>query len=212
MKLSIVVMAHPARADQARHLAVEVGARMAFDYGAGQNATADFAWRLASHIKSDWSIVLEDDAVPIPDFRVQAELALAAAPARSLVSFYTGTSQPRREKVAEAIRLADKQGNSWLECDALLWGVGVAMPTELIEGMLKGVATHPKTRYDTRLGQWAIGQSLRILYTNPSLVDHSDGPSLLQHDAGGIVRRAHRVGRPEAWKTPATRIAGRFDA
>ncbi len=213
MNLSIAIMAHPDRATEANRLAAQLGARIAFDTGAGQNANADFAWRLAAgQGKSDWCVVLVDDALPIADFRGHAEAALQSVWLHSpLVSFYTGTGRPRPEKVIEAIAAADRKGDAWLRCDALLWGVGVALPTELVPGMLDAVATHPKSRYDMRLGQWATGAGYPILYTNPSLVDHADTRSLLGHSREGIERRAHSVGTPRTWHTPATRIAARFE-
>lgn len=212
MKLSITVMAHPARADQAKALANQVGASIAFDYGKGQNVTGDFAWRLGLSVRSaDWVIVLEDDAVPIPGFRKHAEAALAHIPQDSLISFYTGTGQPRPEKVAKAVAEADAAGNAWLECDALLWGVAVALPAGRVPEMLESVVTHPDTRYDTRLSNWAYGIGLPIFYTNPSLVDHADGPSLIHRPGQRPPRRAHRVGTPDSWFTPATRITARFD-
>jgi hypothetical protein len=201
MRLSIVIMAHPARAAAAKRLATDHDAAIVWDEGGVENLTGDRAWAATSST-ADWSIVLQDDALPIPNFRLHAGEALAHA-VHGCVSFYTGTTRPRAARVQKAIATADELGAAWLEANTLLWGVAVALPTELVNPMLSWVA-FSKLPYDERIGAYCRHNGIPITYTHPSLVDHDQGRSLTGHHVDG--RRAHRVGMAEHWDTGTVRI------
>jgi hypothetical protein len=99
MRLDIAVMGHVTRLEQAHRLADQQHALLALDAGGlGENACGDLAWRYAAG-RGDWSIVLQDDAVPVPYFREHALAALgelSLEPRDAVVSFYTGTGRARR--------------------------------------------------------------------------------------------------------------------
>lgn len=206
------VMAHIDRRQEAEALAASVDAEvLSWDDGSlGENANGDCAWRQLADRDTDWSIVLQDDALPIPGFRRHARAALRAAPPTA-VSFYVGTGQPRVPFVLAAIEDADQIHARWLEANALLWGVGVAMPTEQISRFLEW-ASRAQVPYDTRIGRWFERQGRLIRYTWPSLVDHADGPSILDRSGRRsprqVQRVAHRIGvaYPD-WSGPAVLIA-----
>jgi len=202
----------------AKDLARPLGSAICWDDGSGERATGAVAWEVASLGDPDWSIVLQDDAVPIPGFLEHAADALEYAEG-SLVSFYVGTGRGRPAGVVDAIAGADAYNLAWLGCDALLWGVALALPTKLVPEMLEATA-QLGLRYDTRIGAWAAKRSIPIRYTWPSLVDHADVPSIAQagRKANPKIpgsgtpppRHAHRVGVPASWDTGVVQIAAQW--
>lgn len=174
----------------------------------GENANSDVVWGRLAKLTSDWSVVIQDDAVIDEHFRENVADALRFAP-QTAVSFYVGTTRPRQEQVLHAIAEADRDKLAWLSSDALLWGVAVAMPTSQIAQYLEW-APRMNEPYDRRIGLWFNRQGKDIMYTWPSLADHSDVPSIL--DAQGRrskrvgTRVAHRIGVPETWDTRSARI------
>jgi hypothetical protein len=205
--VSFTVMGHTARQQQARRLARDLSCPAMFDtpeLGLGEVANGNRAWACARH--ADWHAVLQDDALLVPGFLEALPRALAAAD-HSIVSLYTGTGRPLQRSVESAIRVADARGWAWLEHRTLLWGVAVAMPTGLAPDFLAWGAGQPGP-YDERIGRFARERRIPVLYTHPSLVDHADGPTLLQHKVGPPTapRRAHRLGTAADYTTPAAVI------
>ncbi|WP_159795675.1 hypothetical protein [Puerhibacterium puerhi] len=206
LTLSVVVMAHPRREAQAKELAWTVGAdRIVWDEGRGENDTGDRAWGAIDR-RADWGLVLQDDAIAPMDLRYRFADGIATAP-RTCIGLYVGTSYPMpHSHIDSAVRAAETIGASWLETVSLLWGVGVAMPTEHVDPMLAFVE-HSALPYDRRLGRYFRDAGLPIRYTFPSLVDHRDGPTLLNPADGPRVlpRKAHAYGVPE-WNERVVRF------
>lgn len=205
MKISYAIVGHKERAHQAHGLSAQLGgARIALDDGTyGQGINHDRAWNLALSTDSDWCVALEDDAQPVADFTDQVEAALTVAPA-PIVSLYTGTSRPPQYQ--GRIERALKHNTCWLTCDQLLHAVAVAIRTDLVPHMLANVGS-ATTPADYRIGAWAQGHGHPIAYTNPSLVDHLDGPTLIQHADGKPrtqPRKAWTVGTRDVWTQTTT--------
>jgi hypothetical protein len=194
--IDLVVMAHRSRERAADDLvcrAAPFGCRIIWDQANDEWDTGSRAWA-AIPPDADWGIVLQDDAQLVDDFAEHAAAALTDAP-RTAVSFYVGTGRPRPSKVRTAVRTAHASGASWLECDALLWGVAIALPAEHLRPMLDWAETEtlPYDQRISRFYQRVLGQPVR--YTWPSLVDHADGPSLVDHRRRApMERHAHQVG------------------
>lgn len=202
MNLGIGIMAHPSREEQVVTLMQMVQPNslwVDFDEH-GEIWTGDKTWGELARLETEWSIVLQDDAIPVPDFHRWAGLYLENAP-QTAVSFYVGTCRPRFTHVLDAVERAERGHTSWLEADTLLWGVGVAMPTAHIERFLEWGKTAPAHPYDTRIGEFYRREMQQpVRYTWPSLVDHADGESLVQPKRPARVRDcprvAHRFGGP----------------
>lgn len=208
MSIGIVVMAHEKRREQALALRDQLGASVVLDDGShGENKNGDRAWGLGLMLGEDWTVVLQDDAIPVPDFRRQAESALAQHP-DSLVSFYVGTTRPKAERVKAAVVRMELDGAAWMQHSTLLWGVGVGMPTKDIDGFLSWAKSRRSLPYDERLGAYFQAQGSPVYYTYPSLVDHADEKTLVRHKAGPPKgpRRAWRVGVPQTWNTKAVTL------
>jgi len=154
---------------------------------------------MTEHGNPRWSIVLEDDAIIGEHFQEQARKALEHAPA-PIVSFYLGTSRPPQYQAR--IKTALAQNPTWIIADQLLHHVAVAIRTDLIPDMLNHVAGREGPA-DYRIGEWAQDCGHRIAYTVPSLVDHADGPTLINHFDGEprTERRvAWVVGERDSWQ------------
>jgi hypothetical protein len=206
VRLSVAVMAHADRIDQAERLAATTGAKLLVDDGTlGEIANGDQAWGLHDP-EADWHLVLQDDAQPIDNLLHHVTAALEHAP-RTAVSLYVGTGRPKQDAVQRAIQLATDRGTAWLEHPTLLWGVAVAMPTDHIGPFLQWAKTS-HLPYDRRIGAYWQQVRTPVRYTWPSLVDHADGPTLVTHPWGPpkAPRRAWRVGTPDQWDTEAVSI------
>jgi hypothetical protein len=200
--IDVAIMAHPARVDAAHQLAEQTGARIVWDDGHGEWDTGARAWDSINR-DADWGLVLQDDALPIPDMLAHLGQALTNAP-RTCTSLYVGTTRPRGPAVTHATQQATLAGNAWLETRALMWGVGVALPVEDIAPLLDWANTQTLP-YDQRIGAWDSRHSRPVRYTWPSLVDHDDGPSIARNN-DSAPRKAHRTGIPHSWDTAATRF------
>lgn len=194
VKLSAAIMAVPERSEAARKLCEQLAnqglyARIIFDSKRVEWDTGKRAL-LSYDDDADYHIVLQDDAIIGDNFVANAIRAIQEVPVRTLISFYVGTQRPYKISVKEAADKARQRGGSWLTFNTLLWGVGIAVPTEDIPSI--AYANSSIFAYDRRVGQFykAIGRS--VYYTFPSIVDHDDEvPSALDHTTNGR-RVAHR--------------------
>ena len=205
LDIDAVIMAHPDRADHARWLAVQLGARIIWDQGHGEWDTGRRAWATIRP-SSQWGLVVQDDALPIPHTMAHLHAALPHTPPVP-VSLYVGTGRPHAHQVAAAVTQARQHNASWLEARTLFWGVAVAVPTDQIQDMLTTCA-QSQLPYDNRIGSHWSKQGKAIRYTWPSLVDHQDGKGLVDHSGKrSCVRKAHEVRTPDGWNGPTIRIA-----
>lgn len=204
MTYSIAVVAHNSRADAAHMLGEQVGAAYtSIDdgiLGATGNHRKVWTW-LAEHATTEWSVVVEDDAIPTARFNSQLGEVLTVAPT-PIVGLYLGAGYPPQwqARIRAAITEADRTGASWIT-GQLLYGVGVAIQTPLIEDML--TYTEKSTQgFDFAIKDWATARSHTIGFTWPSLLDHQDSPSIAKHPDGGqrlTPRKAYKVGGRGTW-------------
>lgn len=199
MRISIAIMAHPSRSKQASSLAVRLGqypfadTAIIWDKRNEEWHTGERALRFGVG-KADWHVVLQDDALLTPHFYDNLVAAIQAMPERSLISLYTGTARPIPDRVKSAVDKAPD--GSWLRFHQLLWGVGIAIPTDHIAQMLEFVEG-VNLPYDNRIGEFYCRNGVTVYYTVPSLVDHDDDLDTLLEGHGRHVspepRRAHRL-------------------
>jgi hypothetical protein len=206
--ISVAIMAHPARRERALELADVTDATIVWDrlgdeWDTGARALHEFDPCATHHI------VLQDDAVPVAGFREHAERAIAAR-WMDPISFYLGTSRPPQwqANVDRATAAAEAESLAWLTAEQLLHGVALAVPVDDVAPMLTW-CSRSTLPYDERIGAWYRTQARRIAYTWPSLVDHADDGTLVQHADHRPRRRprvARKVGVPATWHTPAAHI------
>lgn len=200
---SFAVVGHHARIVEATSLAHAVGGVIVLDDGSiGADGNHLRAWDATSTLPSDWAVVLEDDAQPVAGFVEQAEQALTMAP-EPVVSFYLGRTRPRRwqERIAPALANAERRQAHWLTTTHVLHAVAVAIRVELRDDWLTFAHTSPLP-IDERLTAWCITRDHKVAYSLPSLVDHADGPTLIEHTSTAAAtgpRRAWRTGTRTGW-------------
>lgn len=203
MKVAIGIVAHVARHDEAALLARLVKAKfLSVDDGsAGCETNHRMVWSHLSELDAEWSVVVEDDAVPVDGFLDQLPQALAVAPS-PVVSLYLGQQRPPREQplIANAIAEAETCDASWITSTQCLHAVALAVRTPLVPEMLtKLPAGRPS---DQGIGAWAQSAGHLVSYSHPSICDHQDGPSLVEHPDGEERlpgRVAWTVGRKDLW-------------
>lgn len=191
------------------------------DLGCFQNHRK--AWEtLAKTATTDWAVVLEDDAVPVPGFLDQLDAALAQAPS-PVVSLYIGRGRPRMSQPPMRELVSAGVDTSWLLTDEMLGAVGIAIHTDLITRMLKATIVSPAVwlPIDYAIGEWARQYGVHVAYTWPSLVNHADTqPAIDVHpdgqprgpiiytpgtDVPRLQRRvAWRVGTRDRWDSTTT--------
>jgi hypothetical protein len=196
----IGVVAHTSRASMAKTLARQVGARfVAVDNGLlGCDGNHLAVLHHLAGAGGVWSVALEDDAVPVDGFADQLRMILEAAPAGvDVVSLYLGRQRPPQFQALIAARVRDAVAAEahWLTSSKLLHAVGYAIRTDLIPGLLDFDSSLP---IDERIGAH-LG---RVGYCWPSIVDHADMPTLVDHPDGRPRppgRTAWRTGTRAAW-------------
>lgn len=206
MKISIVIMAHPSRRKQAERLLVELTAYpfikcyITWDEQNSEWHTGKRALQ-AGIGKADWHVVIQDDAILTPDFYHNVEQMICSLGQKTLISLYTGTSRPFPERIKTAVDNA--VDGSFLRFHQLLWGVGVAIPSDHIAPMLEFVEDI-ELQYDNKIGEFYCRQGMPVYYCIPSLVDHDDDIDTLLPGHGRHIsperRVAHRLATgPVSW-------------
>lgn len=205
MKLSVAIMAHPARKARAEALESELGAlpftavQIIYNELGEEVTPHEREWDTGRRClewgigKADWHLIIQDDAILTPFFYENVASAIEALPQKSLLSFYTGQARPWPRRVSHAVSKA--ADGDFLQFHLLVWGVGFAIPTDHIPATLE-FAEGREEPYDTRIGMMYHGNMLPVYYTMPSLVDHDDETgSLLGHGILPGARIAHRPAR-----------------
>ncbi len=178
--VSLAIMAHPSRKERAEALCDRLkpfNPVIVWDEKSSEWETGSRA--LLAYEDSDFHLVIQDDAVISGNFYVNVLAALDSIPSESLISFYTGKVKPAVRQTGLAVAAAQVSKSSWLKGQTLFWGVAIAVPTKYIEAIVAQKSTH---LYDRRVGEFFYKRYLPVWYTNPSIVDHAQEPSLVSHD------------------------------
>jgi hypothetical protein len=184
MLVSTAIVAHSTRKAQAFDLAITLDASIAYDLGDhGPGANHRRAWQLANTPAADWILIIEDDAIPCPNFHTRLAEALTTAPT-PIVSLYLGTGYPLHlvDQAAEAMSHAQAQHKPWLTLPTMNHAVAICIRQPLVADMLHH--TDPDQPIDEAIGAWAQSHSVPISYSVPSLVDHRDQPPITAHPDG----------------------------
>lgn len=207
--LTIGIVAHTSRVTEAKQLQQQVKAEfISIDNGVmGAEANHFVVQNHLSQLPSSWSVVLEDDALPVDGFRSQAAQALLMAPS-PIVSFYLGRKRPPhwQKRIADAIANAKHTEATWIISTHLLHGVGYAIRTDLLPSLLAFDSELPA---DQHIGAWARAYGHTISYLVPSLVDHKDLPTIVDHPDGDPRRpgrKAWTVGTRTHWTSEAVTL------
>lgn len=201
--ITVTVMAHPSRKEAAQALAKALKGYPFMDVSITWDERND-EWHTGERSlrrgigRGAWHLVIQDDAILTPDFYANLQGAISTLPLKTLVSLYTGTARPFKDRVQAAV---DKAYHAtWLRHYMLFWGVGLLIPSDHIEPMLEFISDRQEN-YDTRIGIFYQRNRLPVYYTMPCLVDHDDDAgSLLGHGQTPEPRRAHKLAAgPVLW-------------
>lgn len=210
--IAIGIVAHIDRQHQAEQLAEQVRADIISIDGVhrrlGCNANHRRTWTELAALKPTVGVVLEDDAVPCPDFRHQLELAIKATPTH-ITSLYLGRQRPPQWQptITKATHTADTTDAHYLLATHLLHAVGVAITYEHIQPMLTFTTTRNHLPFDEAIGAYARNTHQPIAYLWPSIIDHRDGTSIAHHrdkQPRTPGRTAWRIGTRHHWDTERT--------
>ena len=199
-QFSIGVVAHHSRHDRATRLADAVSAEIiAVDedgkIGAGRNHENAYEWLADSG--QPWSVLMEDDAMPVRNFRDQLSAVLANSPV-PLLSLYLGRGRPPHWQPSIARVIAGDA--HFLLGSELLHHVAVAIRTPLIPSMLASIRADDdyaagRLPIDEAIGRWARSSPtpIPVGYTHPSIVNHD-------HTLETVIKRHVSQHRAETGK------------
>lgn len=148
-----------------------------------------------------WCVVLEDDAVPVDDFRQELHRALLRTDA-SLVGLYLGTGNPdgpTQRAIMPAVAAAEASESAWIVADWFISTVGYAVRSTWLADLITGISMMGGP-VDNRISQWSQDAGLNTWYCQPSLVDHHDESSMLSTFTPH-PRHAHRFGVRDQWNS-----------
>lgn len=162
-------------------------------------------WTKVLQHGGDWAVVLEDDAqVDERVFREQLQQALASPPA-DIVGLYLGRNYPRAWQRFIKKAMADEEAH-YIVSSHILHGVGTAIRMHLVSDMLRFIGNMAGTQQDwpvdEQITHWARLRGHRVCYTKPSIVEHTDGESLMTHPDGEVrdrPRKAWEFGSRDVW-------------
>ena len=182
MTTNIIVIAHHARFSLANKLANKLDAQIFLDEGDhGANWNHHNA---IGYLNSECSggIVIEDDAIPVPDFIFHANKWIERFPGK-IISFYLGTGRPHQYQmtVRNKIDRALESGSDYITLPNLIHGVCYYVPSLLTKKILDN--------WDPKLpADFAVGRAYAddVIYPIYSLVQHSDIDSVEKHPDGQI--------------------------
>lgn len=198
---AIGIVASPVRMGRARSLAMNTEADIIVcdDRKRGERWCHTEALRQLATLDADWCVLLEDDALPIDDFRPSLSRALAdTQPA--IISLYLGqgrwagsiTLDPG--PVQAIVNHAEATNARWIDSHPLWHAVALAVPTMWAQSLTTWLDTHPTAHTEQATNGWTKAHGRSTRYTWPSLVDHGTGPSVLPHP---YAEETPRV----AWRT-----------
>lgn len=170
-KLSITIMAHPARAEHVQSIKDMLGEDVFVAWDRYNNVwdTCRRAW-LGHDMNSEYAVVIQDDAIITSNFREKAEKILQGD---YVYSFYSG------EQLRPRIESAEQKGEDKVINGMIMNEVAICIPTKYIEEMVD-FCDRKDADTDKEITIWAKNKRFKIWNTIPSLVDHKNLPSIFR--------------------------------
>ncbi|WP_186315703.1 hypothetical protein [Catellatospora sichuanensis] len=190
VRLSTVIMTHPARADRAQALAdelVKLSPVLVVDDGAPGRGNLGNAVRAWAAVGADAThhLVLQDDVMPCDGFAEQLHRAVRARPDDAVSLFCEWGS-----RTAGLVRAAAWQGWSWARAvDVYTPSQGLVLPRQAALDFAASVED-PSGADDLALSAHLRATGRRTLVTVPNLVEHDDHLSLTGNGFQGLRHAA----------------------
>lgn len=190
-QIKFVVVGHHSRRHQAEHLAWSLNAHLLIDesqHGANWNHRRAIEWASQQDCRV---VILEDDALPVPDFAQKVAEWLSRFP-DELLSFYLGTGRPPQYQLEIATKLidTDRRQAEHITINRLIHGVCYSVPIQRLQQVM--------SRWNHRSpADYAVGDAYggQIVYPCYSLVDHMDSNTVETHPDN-----TPRIERRRAWR------------
>lgn len=220
--ISVGIVAHHSRYERAKKLSDIVNAEVITvdqngKLGAGANHELCYEWLADSD--QQWSVILEDDALPCKGFLDQLGQVLLSSPT-DVLSLYLGRTRPPHWQPSIAKVIGGD--HHYLIGSELLHHVAVAIRTPLIRSVLNYFDTDTAYRrgklpIDEAVGKFCRTNGIKVGYTHPSICNHDARlPTVIdrhvsQHKGekgsrnGGPPRQAWAFGSRSAWQ-PITAV------
>ena len=130
----------------------------------------------------EWLVILEDDAVPVEGFTDQLAMALAVAPT-PLVSLYLGTGYPAQYQRLFMEAVNNHPDACWFLHPQLRNAVGYAVHGSIARAVGVGYAQQAAKRFSPEdcISWWSLRNRENVAYCHPCLVDHEDGPTVMDY-------------------------------
>lgn len=148
------------------------------------------AWKYLERITPgvDWGVVLEDDVTPCVDFaaNLKSFLRHSQTPVNSL---YLGRGRPPQyqERIASVI----SHDVSYITADALFSAQGYAMPINYFSSKVAEQVADNDLPIDEAITAWVQSWHGKVTYPKYSLIDHRDGPTLIEDHGDGQARNGN---------------------
>lgn len=191
-RVSVAVMAHPARADMVPDLlkGLDRNAEVVWDtdndrWETGRRSLLAFSSTATHHL------VIQDDGIPSRDLLATCEVITSHYPTNP-IGLYVGKLRPSHPRIEAMVKHVNKSNSPYLSMEGPWWGVGIVLPVADIPAVVAYGDSRPTVpNYDRRISRYYQSVNTPCLYTIPSLVEHRpDHPSLVPGRKGG--RQAHQ--------------------
>jgi hypothetical protein len=205
VRLSVVVMHHPARRDAipglvraCRPLRARVVEDPRPDGPPSPLRTAKLAWAAVAE-GATHHLVLQDDVLPMRGFARHVTAAVAARPDHGIALFVHGKSPHN----SYAVRRATAGGEPWAGLSREEWTptLGLVLPAADARALARYLSRLPDQLLDDDdfVTPFCAGRGLPVLATVPHLLDHGDLPSLSGYDE---ETQRHATVFDPRWKVP----------
>lgn len=164
-------MAHPERQEWAKELSQKLQAPIVYDRISNVWDTCRRAWLSQVSVGSEFTLVLQDDAIVCDNFIEKAEAILSSQSEDFVFSFYAG------QLLGSRIDQAIKHGQDFVTSGMIYNEIALCMRTEHIESMV-AYCDERKAVTDQEICNWCRVNRKKIYYPIPSLVDHRDSESI----------------------------------
>lgn len=159
---------------------------------------------------NEFVVVLEDDAVPVENFRDQVKSALALSES-PLVGLYLGTNSPGGRiynAMLPAVEAANAADANWIVADWFIGTVAYAVRADWLPALIDSLSNDGGP-VDVRICTWSQRAGIETWYSQPSLANHDNGQSLINSVPGFekmVIRRAWNFGTRDEWSSSAVKM------
>lgn len=176
MRLSAVVMAHPAREHYIPDLMEALGEDLPVVWDEGWNDRHITGRKAMQAYDPDAThhLVIQDDVIVSRDL-LKAVSMMIEHSGEHPIGLYCGKVRPNHNAIPVLMARAKVGGYPWFAYEGPWWGPGIVMPTVNIDACMERyqiLGEEGVDGYDRRISRWHGEQGIECWYACPSLLDH----------------------------------------